>query len=352
MRKASLFVLLASCALVMLSGGSALQVPPSTTQKMSECAEKWLALLSPEQKEKARFYLGGPGQIDWHFIPKETRKGLQIREMSPEQRKAADQLLAACLSEAGYKKAVTIMDLEIFLKTVQGKKKETMPLRDPERYYFSIFGRPGPKAVWGLSIEGHHLSLNFVIAEDKLLTATPLALASNPAEVMTTYPEAPKTPKGTRILAAEETLAFSLVQSLTDEQKKKAIIAEKAPAELREAAKPQATVEAPAGIPFDDLNAAQQKSIKELVDVYVKNLPSDVAKARREEYEKEGWDTVHFAWAGATKPGIGHYYRIQGKTVLIEFVNVQPDAEGNLANHIHCVLRSLRGDFGVELPLK
>ena len=30
-------------------------------------------------------------------------------------------------------------------------------------------------------------------------------------------------------------------------------------------------------------------------------------------------------------------YRVEGTTFSIEFVNVQPDAEGNPANHIHCV---------------
>ena len=58
---------------------------------------------------------------------------------------------------------------------------------------------------------------------------------------------------------------------------------------------------------------------------------------------------MHFAWAGATKPGVGHYYRVQGPTFLIEFVNVQPDAAGNIANHIHCVWRDMRGDFGIPI---
>ncbi|MEO1972064.1 MAG: DUF3500 domain-containing protein, partial [Pirellulaceae bacterium] len=49
------------------------------------------------------------------------------------------------------------------------------------------------------------------------------------------------------------------------------------------------------------------------------------------------------------KPGIGHYYRIQGPTFLIEFVNTQPDAAGNPANHIHCVWRDMKGDFAIPV---
>ena len=44
-----------------------------------------------------------------------------------------------------------------------------------------------------------------------------------------------------------------------------------------------------------------------------------------------------------------HYYRIQGPTFLIEFVNTQPDPAGNPANHIHCVWRDMQGDLGIPI---
>ena len=79
-------------------------------------------------------------------------------------------------------------------------------------------------------------------------------------------------------------------------------------------------------------------------------MPTATAQERLAELEKEGIEKTYFAWAGADRPGIGHYYRLQGPTLLVEFVNVQPDAAGNPANHIHAVWRDLRGDFG--LPAK
>jgi hypothetical protein len=351
MRKAASPLLLASITLLAAVSGAAWQLAPTTPRKMSANAIEWLGQLQPDQLAKAQLEYDAPSRLDWHFIPKDTRKGLQIREMTPDQRKSADKLLASCLSAAGYKKVSTIMDLEVFLKAVQATKKETAPLRDPERYYFTVFGKPSATSKWGLSIEGHHMSLNFVVDGEKLLSATPIALASNPAEVMSSLPEAPKTPKGTRILVEEEMLAFELVNSLNDEQKKKAVIAEKAPAELREAAQPQPKIEAPAGIAYKELTKAQQVQIGKIVTTYMNNLPKDVA-GNFEDIMASTRDELHFAWAGAQKPGIGHYYRIQGKLFLIVFVNVQPDAEGNKANHIHCVLRNLRGDFGIELEKK
>ena len=35
------------------------------------------------------------------------------------------------------------------------------------------------------------------------------------------------------------------------------------------------------------------------------------------QIDKDGLRDVHFAWAGPDKPGIGHYYRIQGPSFLI-----------------------------------
>ena len=87
--------------------------------------------------------------------------------------------------------------------------------------------------------------------------------------------------------------------------------------------------------------------LENLVDVYVAAVADPIAEQRRQSIEDNGWQHVHFAWAGASEPGIGHYYRVQGKGFLIEFVNTQPDAAGNPANHIHSVLRDLTGDFDV-----
>ena len=77
-------------------------------------------------------------------------------------------------------------------------------------------------------------------------------------------------------------------------------------------------------------------------------MPQPIADARLKEIHDAGFDKVYFAWAGADKPGVGHYYRVQGPTFLIEYVNLQPDAAGNPANHSHAVWRDVRGDFGVK----
>src|SRR5205823_5016736 len=85
--------------------------------------------------------------------------------------------------------------------------------RDPELYYFTIFGTPGDSAPWGWRASGHHLALHFAVVGGELVSATPLFFGANPAEVH----HGPAC--GLRILAAEEDLARALLGSLEPGQK-------------------------------------------------------------------------------------------------------------------------------------
>lgn len=313
---------------------------------MTETAGAFLESLSADQRKTAMLEYDTPKRVDWHFIPKDERKGLQIKDMNESQRKAAHALLQSALSQIGYDKAVKIMSLEVLLRELQ-KTRGGGPLRDPERYYFTIFGQPAADQKWGLSVEGHHLSLNFVIEKNKVISSTPMVYAANPAIVMDEVEGSQ--PKGTRVLADEELLAFELVKSLSAEQRKTAIIDETAPKEIRAAGEAQPPQEPAVGIAAADLMGPQKKLLRQLIETYAKNLPEEVAAERLAAIREAGVEQVHFAWAGPDKPGVGHYYRVQGPTFLIEFVNTQPDAAGNPANHIHSIWRDMRGDFGIPV---
>jgi len=334
-----------STALVFVSlvaiTGLKISAPPG--EQLKTFADSFLGNLSPEQKSVAVMAYDSAERVDWHFIPKPTRKGLVMREMNDAQRTAALRLIRAALSEVGYDKASQIMLLEGVLNHLEGENARFE--RDPQKYYLTIFGTPSNEEEWGLSFEGHHLSLNFVCRGGRVIDSTPQFLAANPATVMNDVPGPIK--QGTRVLRAEEQLAFDLVNSLAAGQRQVAVIAQQAPREIRFAGQPQADVGEPEGIAWPKLSEDQQNLLQDLVLTYVDAVADDIAKQRRESIERNGWENIHFAWAGATKPGIGHYYRIRGSEFLIEFVNTQPDAAGNSANHIHCVWRDITGDFGL-----
>lgn len=340
-RHALVLVLCFSCFVYL---GLKVADPPGVQMKIF--AESFLSSLDQDQRSTAVMPYDSSQRVQWHFIPKKERKGLMLREMNTAQQTAALRLLRSALSESGYEKANKIILLEDVLRELEGDTRRWD--RDPNMYYVTIFGTPSDRDAWGMSFEGHHLSLNFVCRDGRVVDSTPQFFASNPATITVDV----KGPlgKGTRVLKQEEDLAFELLNSLGDDQRDDAIIAAEAPAEIRFAGEPQPKLVDPDGIPLTKLNDSQQKLLKELVNVYVSAVAEEVADQRRDLIESNGWGNVHFAWAGATEPGVGHYYRIVGKEFLIEFVNTQPDAIGNPANHIHCVWRDLTGDF--DLPIQ
>src|ERR1700761_6158146 len=103
---------------------------------MADAANHFLAALTPDQKTKATYPLDDAERFDWHFIPK-ARKGLPFKEMTSGQQKLAHALLNTGLSQRGYSKAVTIMSLDDILKEMENGKG---PTRDPDLYYFTVFG--------------------------------------------------------------------------------------------------------------------------------------------------------------------------------------------------------------------
>src|SRR5436305_389269 len=266
--------------------------------------------------------------------------------MNEEQRKAAHALLKAALSEAGYGKATQIMALEGLLHELE-KAKGGKQIRDTERYFFTIYGSPNPESKWGFSVEGHHLSLNFVVDKGHVISTTPSAFGANPAIVKDD--KVPSIKKGTRVLAKEEMLALQLVASLTADQKKEATIADKPPSEVHNAGAPQPAMDLPKGIPAEKLTGEQRGTLQSLIDEYANSFPPDVAKDRLEAVKHDGPANIRFGWAGSEKEGEGRYYCIQGPSFQIEFINVQPDSAGNPANHIHSVWRDMRGDFAIPL---
>jgi hypothetical protein len=312
---------------------------------MTQAAQQFLADLSEQQQAQATMAFDDPARLDWHYIPKDKRKGLQVKDMDPKLRKRAHALLASGVSALGYEKAVTIMSLEEILRELE-KERKGAPLRDPERYYFTVFGKPSATGRWGWSVEGHHLSLNFVVDGGQVTSATPAFYGANPAEVKTELSVGPK--KGTRVLRDEEELAFKLLRSLSHEQRRTAILADKAPADIRAAGQPHAPNTPPEGLAAAKLQPDQVETLRALLRAYTDKMPAEIGEARLAEVRDAGIEKVFFAWAGADKPGVGHSYRVQGPTFVIEFNNTQPDASGNLANHIHAVWRQMAGDFGLS----
>ena len=321
---------------------------------MASAATRFLESLTPEQRQQASFPFAGDERTHWHFIPTDLfpRNGLVVKQMTEPQRQLAHELLKAGLSQRGYMTATQVMELEAVLATIESGQRAAAaqaspgaplpaarPLtRDPERYFFSIFGTPSADSSWAWRVEGHHVSLHFTIVGGKLAAGSPTFLGSNPAVVR----EGPK--KGTRVLGAEEDAARLLLESLDASQRQAAIMNATAPNDIVTMNSIKVDPLAPAGIPASALTSDQRALLRKLIDVYAGYMADDIAAHRMVRIDSAGWDKVAFAWAGAMERGQKHYYRVQGPTFLIEYDNTQTDA-----NHIHSVWRDFDGDFGADL---
>jgi hypothetical protein len=322
---------------------------PSGTDKENltpvAAAKSLLALLNNDQLEQAVLPFESSKRVEWHFIPMASRKGLGLMDMDAPQKAAALGLLNSCLSRQGYQKAIAIMNLEKLLKLLEGDGGRME--RNSEKYYFTFFGQPVRNELWGLSIEGHHLSLNFVLQGNRIIDSTPQFFAANPAIVKE---ETGSFPKGLQVLRPEQQLAFQMIQSFSEEQLQAASLPGETPNEIYTAGKPQPTLPHPArGIYASDLTEAQKESLRKLLQAYTSKMKKRVSEQRWSLIEEAGFDQIQFGWSGGRSQGQGHYYVIQGPTFLVEFINVQPDAAGNPANHIHCVWRDMTGDFNLTV---
>ncbi|HEX7139191.1 MAG TPA: DUF3500 domain-containing protein [Vicinamibacterales bacterium] len=347
-----------SLAVVFVVAGAAgsLISAERSSSSMLSAATKFVASLTPEQRQKASFAFDGDERTHWHFIPTGPppmfpRNGLTIKEMTEPQRKLAHDLLKASLSQRGYLTASSIMDLETVLGALEAAQRAAAPpraagaplpnapiVRDPERYFFSVFGTPSAKDTWGWRVEGHHVSLHFTVVNGAMVATSPTFFGSNPAEVR----EGPK--KGLRILGVEEDTARELLMSLDASQREKAIIDKTAPGDMLTMANVDIKPLSPSGLMADAMTAAQREQLMKLLDVYIGFMPADVAADRLARVKKAGVEKIGFVWAGPVERGQKHYYRVQGPTFLVEYDNTQNDG-----NHIHSVWRDFNGDFGRDL---
>jgi hypothetical protein len=308
--------------------------------RMAEAAARWLASLDPAQRAKAAF--GFPDDAErtrWYYTPTE-RGGLPLAEMEPTQQRLAHRLVASGLSEAGYATAATIMGLENVLDAKEGWRRgydgRTVPHRgrDPQLYFVSVFGDPG-SGPWGWRVGGHHVALNWTLAGDGRLSASPLFFGANPALTRLVGPGV------LRPLAGEEDLGRALLASLAPDQRAKAVVSEVAPDDILERNRSRVEPGQPDGLPATGMLPQQRTLLEGLVRLYLDRLPAELAAA---EAAQVAGERLHFAWAGPAEPGQPHYYRVQGPRLLIEYDNVQDGA-----NHVHSVWRVPGGDFGQSM---
>jgi hypothetical protein len=331
------FSFLGALALLTLAP-SVCQADDASGDAMARAAEKFLDSLNAEQKERAAFAFDAEERFNWQFMrdraDKPRFKGLSLKDMKAEQKKAAIDLLATATSAAGKELATTIMSLE---SLVPKEAKEGGAIRDPDWYFFTVFGKPAAKGDWGWRLQGHHLSLNFTLHDGKVISTTPAFTGAEPAEVK----DGPR--KGVRPYADVDERGNKLFSALDDTHRKAALVVETFPRYRGGDKKP--TLGEPLGLAAAKMNDKQRDVLVDLLNAYMNRYPADVATAQLAAAKAADIGKIYFAFVG--DPAQKRAYRIQGPTLLIEFSNEQDDSDKNAHNHVHSVWRNPKGDFGL-----
>jgi len=269
-------------------------------------------------------------QRRWLEYRPRPRPGACVGHFDLEARKAAHLLLATGLSPHAHAQAVTVMALEEVLDRQEGGQRG----RRGDDYWVVVYGDPADD-VWAWRFEGHHLSVTMTIADGQI-HPTPVFLGANPAAVRH------KGRDVIRPLAVEELLAREVLAAMDAPTRAAAIVSPVAPADIRSGPRPQLdeTFE-PLGVPGEELPPPARALLGELVTWYLDRLPGELST---QEAERADPRHLHFAWEGSTEPDRGHYYRIQGPDLLIEYDNTADDA-----NHAHTVIRRPRSEFGGDV---
>ena len=269
-------------------------------------------------------------QLRWLEYRPRPRPGVCLADLDRDARKAAHRLLASGLSPHAYAQAMAIVALE----EVLDRQEHWRRARHSNDFWVVIYGDPGEE-VWAWRFEGHHLSVTMTVSGDEVFP-TPVFLGANPAAVRYAGRDV------VRPLAIEEDLARALLAAMSPPERQAAIVSAHAPPDILSGPRPWTSDSVgPSGVSGAHLGTTARDLLTKLAELYLNRLPDELAEreaARLEPHE------LHFAWQGAIQPGHGHYYRLQGSDLLIEYDNTANDA-----NHAHTVLRRPRSDFGGDV---
>jgi Protein of unknown function (DUF3500) len=311
-----------------------------TTAPTRQAAVAFLHALTPEQRKRTAFAVDDGEWRLWNNIHRYVRQGVSFKEMSEAQQGRAFALLRASLSARGLETSRAIMRLNGHLAELVNNFEEY----GEGLYHITVMGEPSESEPWGWQLDGHHLIINYFVQRDQVVM-TPTFMGSEPVSAETgKY-------AGTVVLQDEQAAGLALLTSLSDEQRKKAVVA---PAKPGNNARAQAfrdnLVLDYEGICATDLTADQQKLLMNLVSTFIGHMNEGHAKIRMEEIRSRLNET-YFSWVGGTDV---FYYRVHSPVILIEFDHQVPVALAGPRvpgrQHIHTVVRTPNGnDYGKDL---
>ena len=314
----------------------------ASVRPIVDAAKAFDACLTDEQRKTVNFEVDSTVWRSWHNAHRFLmRHGLLLDALRTPQREAALNIIRKSLSVSGYEGARDIMKLNEHAREITGRPEEY----GEWFYWISIFGQPSLTEPWGWQIDGHHLIINCFILGDQLVM-TPDFRGSEP-----NFANSGKY-AGTRVFHAEESHGLQLMNALTPDQQKQAVIGPKIPRDVITTAQVDNIELKYAGVRYDTLTGRQQELLLEVIDSYVGRIRPAHADIRMAEVKKHLSQT-YFGWIGEWEKSSPFYYRIYSPVILIEFDHLPGTIWDNsepTRNHIHTIVRTPNGnDYGRDL---
>jgi hypothetical protein len=339
-------VLLASGAIGVSAAFQRTAPAAGVTARAVAAADAFLQTLDAAQRRKANLDFNEQTRVVWSNLPSGMkmqvgameRNGLKLGAMTPVQEKAALALVAATLSADGFRKAMAIVDADQDLEVRSAPtRKPDAPIRfGRAEYYVSILGKPSTTEPWMMQFGGHHLAINVTLAGSANVLA-PTHTGAQPASYSVGG-------KLIRPLGDENDRAFELVNALSADQQKQAILSYEVRNLVLGPGTDGKTI-APEGVRAATFTPAQRATLLALVREWVGILEDQAANAKMKEIES-GMNETYFAWAGSTTNGKGAYFRVQGPAVFLEYA---PQGAGeNNVDHIHTIYREPANDYAAR----
>lgn len=318
-----------------------------TISATTEAAEAFLATLSDEQREQVTYAFDDETKTtSWSNFPVAfvDRAGLNLADLTDEQKAAALNVLEALLSDEGYETVTGIMGGDEYLHENSSSTEESLG-----QYYIAFFGDPSDSSAWEVQFGGHHLGINATLdgAEDSV-TFAPTHLGIQPA----VYTDA----DGNEVQPFDGiyTDAFAFYDSLTDEQKATLY---QGTSVANMVCAPGSTCDYPTGtgISGADLEDEQKQLLLEVIANWA-GLADEQTMSDALAKIEATLDTTYVNWSGATtydmSQGDGIYFQISGPDVYIEFAAQQGSAGADVSGvttsgwgHVHTIYRDPTNDY-------
>ena len=296
-------------------------------------ARLFLDSLDDNQRQAATYrFTDNAQRSNWSNLPEGMvpRGGVKLGVLSESQRANLDKLLGELLSEYGMQYITYQLAAEDLLvpEGLFGAMKY-----GSEYFYAAFLGEPSTTEPWMFQFGGHHLAINVTVLgphvsfSPMLTGGQPLRLHLDGDDIF--------------IVQRETAAAQAFMDSLTDEQKRQAVRAERPINLLLGPGKRGATV-APEGIKGSELTDMQRTLLLDVIEARLGLMNNDdyVEKMKTVVAEIEN---TYFGWWGRQGVLGAAYFRVTSPSMVIEYAVQNGESA---VDHAHSMYRELDNDYG------